>query len=124
MAQAQAKDRPAWRMAGRFFVRLIIVLALALALSSLLHKVAESIEADAAHPAGFGRGVVQGALMPVALPNLLVGRDMVIYSIHNTGRGYKLGYTVGVNGCGAVFFGVLFWRLHRLRKRLLASQRS
>jgi hypothetical protein len=123
MAQAQAKDSPAWRMAGRFFIRLLIVLAVALAIGTLLQKIAGGMEADSGHPAGFGRGLAQGALMPLALPNLLVGRDMVIYSKHNTGRTYKLGYTVGVNGCGALFFGILFWRLHRLRKRLLAAQR-
>jgi len=66
-------------------------------------------------PAGFGRGVLHGALMPIAMPNLLVGKDVVIYAPENTGRTYKLGYTVGVNGCGAIFFGVLFWRFQRWR---------
>ena len=55
--------------------------------------------------------------MPMAMPNLLVGRDVSIYSTRNTGLKYKLGYTVGVNGCGAIFFGVLFWRFSRWRKR-------
>ena len=64
-------------------------------------------------PAGFGRGIVQGALMPLALPNLLVGRDVSIYAEKNDGVPYKLGYTAGVNGCGMVFFGILFWRLKR-----------
>jgi len=50
------------------------------------------------------------------MPNLLVGRDVTIYSAHNTGVSYKLGYTAGVNGCGALFFGFLFWRLDRWRK--------
>jgi hypothetical protein len=59
---------------------------------------------------------MQGALMPCALPNLLVGHDVVIYSQDNTGVSYKLGYTCGVNACGAVFFGVFFWRLNRWRK--------
>lgn len=54
--------------------------------------------------------------MPMSMPNLLVGRDITIYSSHNTGVRYKLGYTAGVNGCGAIFFGVLFWRLNRWRK--------
>ena len=47
---------------------------------------------------------------------LLVGKDVAIYSENNTGVGYKLGYTAGVNGCGAVFFGLFFWRLRRLKK--------
>jgi hypothetical protein len=69
-------------------------------------------------PAGFGRGIVHGAMMPCALPNLLLGKDVTIYAAENTGRTYKLGYTVGVNGCGAIFFGVFFWRVNRWRKRM------
>ena len=67
-------------------------------------------------PAGFGRGMLQGAMMPGALPNLLVGNDVVIYAANNTGRTYKLGYTCGVNACGAIFFGWFFWRVSRWRK--------
>jgi len=68
-------------------------------------------------PAGFFQGLLQGALMPCALPNLLVGNNVAIYAQNNTGLTYKLGYTVGVNTCGAVFFGLLFWRLGRWRRR-------
>lgn len=67
-------------------------------------------------PAGFARGMLQGALMPGALPNLLVGNDVTIYAPNNTGRTYKLGYTCGVNACGAIFFGFFFWRVSRWRK--------
>jgi hypothetical protein len=76
-----------------------------------------------ARPAGFGRGMLHGALMPLALPILLLGRDPTIYASHNTGRLYKLGYTAGVNGCGLVFFGFFFWRLNRLRRRLRGTER-
>ncbi len=67
-------------------------------------------------PAGFGKGMLQGAMMPGALPNLLVGNDVVIYAANNTGRTYKLGYTCGVNACGAIFFGWFFWRVSKWRK--------
>jgi hypothetical protein len=67
--------------------------------------------------AGFAQGVLQGALMPLALPNLAVGQDVNIYAAENSGRTYKLGYTMGVDVCGAVFFGFFFWRLSRWRKR-------
>lgn len=70
------------------------------------------------HPAGFLRGVMNGAMMPCALPNLLLGRDVPIYAEENTGRTYKLGYTTGVNGCGALFFGIFFWRINRWQKRM------
>jgi hypothetical protein len=72
-------------------------------------------------PAGFTRGVLHGALMPLALPNLLIGQDVTIYVPNNTGRSYKLGYTVGVNGCGALFFGLCFWRLNRWRRHRQTS---
>ncbi|MBI5802268.1 MAG: glycosyltransferase family 2 protein [Verrucomicrobia bacterium] len=58
--------------------------------------------------AGFWWGVVHGALMPATMPTLLTGKDVAIYAPHNTGVTYKLGYTMGVNGCGAIFFGLMF----------------
>ena len=68
-----------------------------------------------ARPAGFLRGMLQGALMPMSMPNLLVGKDVSIYSLRNTGLTYKLGYTMGTNTCGALFFGLFFWRVTRWR---------
>lgn len=61
-----------------------------------------------AEPAGFARGVLHGALMPMALPALLAGQDVPIYAEANTGRPYKLGYIVGINACGLVVFGTAF----------------
>lgn len=63
--------------------------------------------------AGFRRGVLHGALMPVALPSLLLGKDVPIYAATNTGRTYKLGYIAGINLCGLLFFGLAFRRPHR-----------
>ena len=54
--------------------------------------------------------------MPAALPNLLVGYDVAIYTTRNNGVFYKLGYTLGVNACGALFFGMFYWRLNRWRQ--------
>ena len=59
---------------------------------------------------GFGYGMMHGALMPMALPALVMGRDVSIYQADNSGRTYKLGYIVGINLCGLVFFGSVFWR--------------
>ena len=69
--------------------------------------------------AGFGRGLLHGAMMPLALPNLLVGKDVPTYATDNTGVSYKLGYTAGVNACGAIFFGACFWRWSRRGKQAL-----
>jgi hypothetical protein len=59
---------------------------------------------------GFRYGVVHGGLMPMALPSLLMGQDVEIFASNNSGRGYKLGYIVGINLCGLIFFGSAFWR--------------
>jgi hypothetical protein len=62
---------------------------------------------------GFCFGVLHGALMPIALPSLLLGQDVPIYAIVNSGRFYKIGYIAGINLCGLAFFGPLFWRPRR-----------
>lgn len=114
LASTGAQRIPGW------LLRAIVVVVLAFAIGAVLNRVAASIESRD-QPAGFGRGVIQGALMPMAMPNLLLGRDVVIYSANNSGVAYKLGYTVGVNGCGALFFGVLYWRILRWRSRAKPS---
>ncbi len=59
---------------------------------------------------GFGYGMLHGGLMPMALPSLVMGQDVEIFAANNTGRPYKLGYIVGINVCGLIFFGSAFWR--------------
>ena len=61
----------------------------------------------------FGYGVLHGALMPMALPSLVMGQDVDIFAANNSGRLYKLGYIVGINVCGLIFFGSAFWRPKR-----------
>ncbi len=53
--------------------------------------------------ASFARGTLHGALMPLALVPILAGGDIPIYDVVNTGRGYHLGYILGVNLCGFIF---------------------
>lgn len=102
----------------RVLARVLLLLLIAWGIGAILNRTASKLNQSAA-PSGFVRGLLHGALMPLALPNLLVGRDVPIYAEHNTGRSYKLGYTVGVNGCGLLFFGFLFWRLARWRRATL-----
>jgi len=59
---------------------------------------------------GFGFGMLHGALMPLALPSLALGKDVEIFAAQNSGRPYKIGYICGINLCGLAFFGPLFWR--------------
>ena len=96
--------------------RIALVVLVTIALSAVMNRPAQP-----EHAAGFARGIVDGALMPGAMPPLLMGRDVTIYAPINTGRSYKLGYTVGVNGCGALFFGIVFFRVARWRKRMQAK---
>ena len=65
--------------------------------------------------AGFGTGLLEGALMPAALPGLLTGHDLPIYAPNNVGRSYEIGYILGLNACGTIFFGVAFWQPRRRR---------
>jgi hypothetical protein len=105
------------------FRRLFGLLLAGVIIGSILHFVAGRVHGSAG-PAGFQAGVLHGALMPLALPNLLIGDDVTIYATENSGRLYKLGYTAGVNGCGLLFFGIFFWRLSRLRAGSTSVQSS
>jgi hypothetical protein len=69
---------------------------------------------------GFGYGMLHGALMPLALPSLLLGQNVEIFATNNSGRPYKIGYICGINVCGLSFFGPLFWR----PKRIPAGQKN
>lgn len=64
---------------------------------------------------GFRMGLLEGSLMPAALPGLLMGHDLPIYAPNNDGRGYNIGYILGINTCGTLFFGIAFWRPRGLK---------
>ena len=110
-AEAPVATRPWWRIPAR----VLMVLLAATIIGWALHHISAVLERDP-RPAGFVRGVLQGALMPMSVPNLLVGNDLTIYAQSNTGLTYKLGYASGVNACGALFFGLFYWRVIRWRK--------
>ena len=71
--------------------------------------------------AGFPAGLLEGALMPAALPGLVGGHDLPIYVPNNLGRPYKIGYILGLNTCGTIFFGVAFWQPRRRKKNGLVD---
>jgi hypothetical protein len=110
--EAAVSRRPRWSVVTRFAT----IILLAFLIGWMLNQVSRRLEASD-RPAGFARGLLQGALMPAAMPNLLVGRDVAIYSANNTGVFYKLGYTLGVNACGALFFGAFYWRIRKWKGR-------
>jgi hypothetical protein len=96
---------PATRAALRFLV-------IGVVLGWLYGWAAPRLYPDETH-FGFGWGMAHGACMPLALPALLMGKEVDIYAAHNTGRAYKLGYIAGINLCGLVFFGGAFWKPRR-----------
>ncbi len=104
----------------RLLLRLLTVAAVAISLGWAVQRSSALLDRNAS-PAGFARGLLHGAIMPMAMPNLLIGQEVSIYAPNNTGRFYKLGYTAGVNGCGLIFFGYFFWRVNRTRRELKAA---
>jgi len=119
MHEAQLKAPLRFVVFGKIMLRLMMAGMVVLLVGLVLQRIEISLERDG-KPAGFSRGVIQGALMPMALPNLVVGSDVTIYAANNTGRTYKLCYTAGVNVCGLIVFGAFFWRLSRMRRRSIA----
>jgi len=99
----------------RLIARLIFIVVITWGWGWVLNKSATSSDARP-QAAGFGRGMLHGALMPGAMPSLFFGKDVVIYASNNNGRLYKLGYTFGVNACGAFFFGTFFYRVRKLKQ--------
>lgn len=121
MIAAQAKPLSIASRWRRALVRTLCILLAATAIGITMRHTAAALDRRPA-PAGFLRGMLQGAMMPLALPNLLVGSDVIIYAENNNGVPYKLGYTCGVNACGAFFFGLFFWRLNRWRSSVLRKE--
>ena len=94
-----------WR---RLILSFVIWTTVTLLLGMGLDRMARS-RTESTEPAGFALGLAHGALMPMALPALVMGRDVAIYARSNSGRPYHFGYVLGVNVCGAIFFGWSFW---------------
>ncbi len=115
--QPTQEKRPAKKIFLIVLRRLAFLIALGFAIGWTLNRTEAALERRH-EPAGFARGLVQGALMPITLPNLVFGHDVAIYAAINTGRTYKIGYTLGVNGCGLIFFGFFFWRMRQLKLRM------
>ena len=95
---------------ARFIVTKSIMLIAFCAILGLAQAWVASRSYKPSQLAGFNTGIMHGMLMPAALPGLLMGNDLPIYAPNNTGRTYNIGYAVGVNCCGTMFFGVAFWR--------------
>jgi hypothetical protein len=108
--QAPASKR---RISIKRLLRKIVILAIVTVVFGWLYAWASPWAFPKNKTSGFGHGILHGALMPLALPSLVLGRDVEIFAADNSGRSYKIGYICGINVCGLVFFGPLFWRPKR-----------
>ena len=108
VAVAPVPAKPHFSLRKFLGIKCVGMTALTLALALLQGWVAPRFyKAD--RMAGFRMGILQGALMPAALPGLLMGHDLPIYAPNNSGRPYNIGYIFGINACGTLFFGIAFW---------------
>ena len=116
-AQANIANTPPTQLSK---ARVIVIKMIALTAISLglgfTHNWASTRFYQPEYVAGFRTGLMEGALMPAALPGLLMGHDLPIYAENNSGRGYRIGYILGLNTCGTFFFGIAFWAPHRRRR--------
>jgi hypothetical protein len=101
----------------RHWVIRLAIMAVTAYLFAWACGVAMKADSKITTPPGLFRGMLHGAMMPVAWPALLAGHDQEIYAQTNSGVTYKLGYSLGVNASGLFFFGWLFLSLGSLQKK-------
>jgi hypothetical protein len=104
---------------AKVIVTKIIVLTVFSLVLGFWHSWASTRFYKPEYVAGFHTGLMEGAIMPAALPGLLMGKDLPIYAANNLGRPYKIGFILGLNTCGTLYFGIAFW--HPRRKRQAGS---
>ena len=99
-----------WQRLAGIIVRKAVMIAVVTLVFGWLYSWATPRAYPTDRSAGFGYGLLHGAFMPLSLPSLVIGHDVRIYDDNNQGRIYKIGYICGVNICGLVFIGPIFWR--------------
>ncbi len=107
------EPRPAARFAGltfRDWIKKIVVFVVVAVVMGWFYGWASPRVYPREVRVGFGHGLLHGALMPMALPSLVMGLDVDIFAANNSGRLYKIGYICGINLCGLIFFGSAFWK--------------
>jgi len=112
-AQVTASARPSMKKV--IIIKIIILTAFSFGLG-FAHNWASSRYYQPDYVAGFHTGLLEGAVMPAALPGLVMGHDLPIYAPNNLGRPYKIGYILGLNTCGTFYFGIAFYQPRRFRR--------
>ncbi|MBL9136246.1 MAG: hypothetical protein JNK85_10275 [Verrucomicrobiales bacterium] len=110
-----------WRRGGwvRAVAARILRVAVTLVALSLFYEWASPWAYPKDRKVDLTYGALHGAMMPMALPALLLGRDVPIFAEDHTGRWYKVGYIAGINLCGILVFGSAF-----LGKSKVATERG
>jgi hypothetical protein len=103
----------AWPSRKKEIIARIIILTILGVALGMTHAWAAPRYYKPDHTAGFHLGLLEGMLMPAALPGLLTGHDLPIYAPNNAGRPYNIGYILGINTCGTIFFGIGLWQPRR-----------
>lgn len=118
--QAPATASGSWSPAKVLVIKIILLTAISLTLVGLQGWATPRFYGPG-YSAGFFTGMLEGALMPAALPGLVGGKNLPIYAENNEGRSYKIGYILGLNTCGTLFFGVAFWQPRRRAAKTTAQ---
>ena len=96
----------------RYWAKTVLFVKLRLVIAGILFGYLYAWASPLVYPKdrdlGFAHGFAHGGLMPMALPSLVVGKNVPIFAENNNGRFYKLGYICGINVCGLLFFGFGF----------------
>lgn len=100
--------QPKWKHWAKTVLFVKLRLVIAGLLLGFLYAWASPLVYPKDRPLGFAHGFAHGGLMPMALPSLVIGKNVPIFAENNNGRFYKLGYICGINVCGLLFFGFGF----------------
>ena len=115
---------PRWR----YWTRTILFVKLRLILTGILlgylYGWASPLVYPKDRPLGFAYGFAHGGLMPMAMPSLIMGKNVDIFANNNNGQFYKLGYICGINVCGLIFFGLGFGGLPKRKPKIEAEALS
>jgi hypothetical protein len=108
----ETKTLPAAESRWRHWAKTVVFVKLRLVIAGILlgyvYALASPLVYPKDRPLGFAFGFAHGGLMPMALPSLVIGKNVPIFADNNNGRFYKLGYICGINVCGLLFFGFGF----------------
>lgn len=113
----EASSKPFGLSIWQFIVVKCVVMSIFIAILASLQGWAARNSYKPEQCADFKTGLLHGVLMPASFPTLVMGHDIPIYAPNNTGKNYKIGYLLGINTCGSVFFGLAYWGMGKPPRR-------